>query len=223
MLTFCLEGGSCGRHCWKGLQRCGPRAGTRSRICWSNRPIWWPTERTCSAALWEYSPLPAYFLDILEGLLPLCLQHFPWYCLQGLGSHKGRKWQHCLHQNHRFWCFPTLIRKTQKSRLLSVFSPILYFCFCVKLDYYIDPGYLAYRTRLRIYGFACLHSLLLLQLPSVPLTIIRIASPICCLFSTADVPDLATVVVGGCSSFKGQEEPIRWVKEWSLFIFETSG
>ena len=59
------------------------------------------------------------------------------------------------------------------------------------------------------YGFEHLHSLLLLQLPRVPLTIIRIASPICCLFSTADVPDLATVVGGGWGSLKGKKSTIQ--------------
>lgn len=47
-----------------------------------------------------------------------------------------------------------------------------------------------------------LHSLLLLQLPSVPLTIIRMVSPTCCLLSTAavPVPGAAAVVGEGCSS-----------------------
>lgn len=51
------------------------------------------------------------------------------------------------------------------------------------------------RFRLRDHIFLHLHSLLLLQLPKVPLTIMRMESPICLVSGNA--PGFTTVVIRG--------------------------
>lgn len=85
-LTFYLEGGSCGHHCWREHPQCGLTADSQIHTCWSSPPISWPTGRRQSLVLWEYGQSLAYFLDNPAAPLQQCQPHFPLYYLQDLGG-----------------------------------------------------------------------------------------------------------------------------------------